>query len=164
MAPTLPLATRDRYLGDLLAWVSTRCRDGILRGVFAKPARVLLDDTLAETDRGGGLARWEAVGTHATLRRELGLSLAATTLLVVAVAPQLWSNIGIVYRMCGARGRLLERKLAVALLGGDRTAAAAVANEMAADAPLVQLGAVVVRGDTIRASDAVVRRFAGLAA
>ncbi|HEY1553188.1 MAG TPA: hypothetical protein VGF94_00065 [Kofleriaceae bacterium] len=164
MAPSLPLATRDRYLGDLFAWVATRCRDAILRGVFARPARVLLDDALAGAGPGQGLTRWEALGPHAVLRRELGLTLAATTLLVVAVAPRLWSTIGIVYRMCGAKGPVLDRRLAVALLGGDRAAEAAVAREMSADAPLVQLGAIVVRGDSIRAADTVVRRFAGMAA
>ncbi|HTR51792.1 MAG TPA: hypothetical protein VMJ10_13845 [Kofleriaceae bacterium] len=162
--PSLPLALRDSYLVDLLAWVAARCRDAIVRGMFAKPARALLDDAVAGLGPSCGLARWETLGPHAALRRELGLTLAATALLVVAAAPRLWSTIAIVYRMAGARGPALDRKLAVALLGGDREAEAAVALELASDAPLVRSGALVVRGESIAASDAIVRRLAGMPA
>ena len=162
--PALPLGLRDSYLVDLLAWVAARCRDGIVRGLFAKPAGALLDDAIRGVGPSYGLARWEVDGPHAALRRELGLTLAATALLVVAAAPRLWSTIAIVYRMAGARGPALDRKLAVALLGGDRAAEAAVAHELAADAPLVRSGALVVRGESISASEAVVRRLAGMAA
>ena len=144
----LPAAMRETYLADLLAWVLDGCRRAIRAGVatrrIRRAASSLCDALFGWTGPACKLDRWHSIGPHAALRRSANLSPDAIAILLYAAAPELWSNLALVYSAISATSRGVPDRQVLGALLGDPTA---VARELAPTAPLVQTGLVSV-GDT----------------
>ena len=149
----LPRAMLDAYHADLRGWVAELCR-AAGRG----PALGLIDALYGErTTLPGAFARWDAIGPHAELRRQYGLSRDALAILLVAAAPRLWGPLAHVY--AAVTGRVHTDEHALAMLLGDRSA---ILRELAPGAPLLafELLARTPTGNLV-ASAEVVSRLAG---
>ena len=145
----LPRAMLDTYLDDLRSWVSDLCR-----AAGSGPALSLVDALHGPCSEPGAFSRWDAIGPHATLRREYGLSRDALAILLVAAAPRLWGSLAHVY--ASVTGRVVIDQHVLATLLGDRSA---VIRELAPTAPLRAFGLITIRptGALVASSEAVGR-------
>lgn len=124
----LTLGALDRYLADMRAWVLAHCRAALAAGTasgrIGKIPGALMDALIAA---GGGAtgdaARflcYDADAPHVALARQLGLSGAATAILVLSAAPQLWGDLAQLYSKIGVTSRpIAEARLLAALLNVD---------------------------------------------
>ena len=99
----LPRAMLDAYLDDLRSWISDLCR-----AAGNGPALSLVDALHGPCSAPGAFSRWDAIGPHAALRREYGLSRDALAILLVAAAPRLWGSLAHVY--AAVTGRVVRRR------------------------------------------------------
>ncbi len=147
----LPPAMLDAYHADLRGWIRDLCR-----AAGASPSMDLIEALYPTTTTPGAFARWHAIGPHAALRREYGLSNDAVAILLVAAAPRLWGPIAHVYAAATGRVGIDEHVLAALLDRG------AVLRELAPGAPLLAYRLISRRPTgAIVASAEVVCRLAG---
>jgi hypothetical protein len=195
LGPTPRTATLSRralaaYLDDYRTWVGSLCRtahaialDGgqVARGDGAQELEAIVapssgraSDILAraraaECEATERFERWNQRGApHIELAAELGLSSAATTILILAAAPQIWGELarafGIVAR--DPARALVDELLLAHLLEADIPGRAALARELDSDAALVRTGAIELgRGArpymSISVHPTIARRLAG---
>lgn len=138
----LPHAMQQQYLVDLQAWVSDTCRAAIRCGGAAdrETAEALLDGLFPPAGAGASFARWDAIGPHAAIAREYGLSPDAVAILLLAAAPRMWGGLLHVYAAIAGRTQIDEHALATLM----RSRMAAV-RELSREAPLLAFGVLARR-------------------
>ncbi len=153
----------DEYLADAFAWISALCRTA--QAGAASDVREQEDLAAAR------FARWNRSGApYIEVARELGLSTMATTILLLAAAPQIWGELARTYGvLAGDAARPLVDELLLAhLLGAGTRARSEIGRELDPDRPLVSSGAVEIGRGTrpyaaITVHPAIARRLAGAA-
>jgi hypothetical protein len=155
----LPHAMQQQYLLDLQAWVADTCRAAIRCGGAADrdTAEALLDGLFPSPGAGASFARWDAIGPHAAIARENGLSPDAVAILLLTAAPRMWGGLLHVYAAITGRTAIDDHALAV-LLRSQMT----VVRELSREAPLVAFGVVSRRPTgSLTVNRDVVCRLAG---
>jgi ATPase family associated with various cellular activities (AAA)/Winged helix domain, variant len=115
------------------------------------------------------LARYGGVACpHVELARDLGLSPTATSVLLLAAAPQIWGELARVYAMLAAdpARALVDELLLCELLEADSRLRAELARELDPEGPLVRVGAIQLGPQprpyaSITVHPVVVRRLVG---
>jgi hypothetical protein len=154
LAP-LPAEMQDVYLSDFRAWVVAACRREAARNARAL---AILDALCVGSGSASRFRNWSAIGPHAALRREYGLSEDAVAILLLCAAPQLWHALGHVYVSIATQRRGVDARLLGDLLG-DRCA---VQRELSPDSPLLTCGVISQRSNhTFVVSRDIVLRLAG---
>ena len=155
LAP-LPAEMQDVYLSDYRAWVVEACRREAARNARAL---AILDALCVGTGSAARFRNWSAIGPHAALRREYGLSEDALAILLLCAAPQLWHALGHVYVTIATQRRGVDARLIGDLLANRCT----VQRELAPDAPLLACGLVSQRSNhsLVVSRDGVLRLAGG---
>lgn len=138
----LPQAMQQQYLVDLQGWISDTCRAAIRYGgaTDQETAEALLDALFPPAGAGAAFARWDAIGPHAGIARDNGLSPDAVAILLLAAAPRMWGGLLHVYAAITGRTQVDEH--AMATLMRSRMAAL---RELSREAPLLAFGGVARR-------------------
>lgn len=138
----LPQTMQQQYLADLLAWVCDTCRAAIRCGEVAdrEAAEALLDGLYTPPGAGAGFSRWDAIGPHAAVRREYGLSPDAVAILLLAAAPRMWGGLLHVYAAITGRATVDEHALATLM-----RSQVSVVRELSREAPLLAFGVMTRR-------------------
>jgi ATPase family associated with various cellular activities (AAA) len=173
VSPPLTGATLDAYLTDTRAWVESLCRTALAiaagEPTDEAAAQRLAAARAAERYAAERFSRWNRRGApHVELARELDLSPMATTILVLAAAPQIWGELARSYGRCSddpARP-LVDELLLAHLLEAPTATRSLLGRELDPDAPLIRSGAATLgRGlrpyAALAVHPAIARRLAG---
>ncbi|MCW5803938.1 MAG: hypothetical protein KIT31_16305, partial [Deltaproteobacteria bacterium] len=190
---TLSREALDEYLADAHGWIAALCRTALATawdtGRIARPAQpregAELEAVLAarggrateartraqaqEREAAERFSRWNRRGApHVEVARELGLSPMATTLLLIAAAPQIWGELARAYGMVTADAArpLVDELLLAHLLEAETSTRTVIGRELDEDAPLVASGAVEMSKGlrpyaALAVHPAIARRLAG---
>ncbi|MGN6105389.1 MAG: ATP-binding protein, partial [Kofleriaceae bacterium] len=171
--PVLAGPELEQYLDVTRRWIVCLCHTAIAiapaTSGAAPAAELVARARAAERAASEAFAAWSDRGSpHVELAVELGLSPMATTILLIAAAPQIWGEIARTYGPCTADPArpLVDELLLAHLLEATTATRAAIARELDDDAPLVRSGAIEVgRGlrpyAAITVHPAIARRLAG---